>query len=339
MIPDDFKQRVREATDLVALVQRGGVALKKVGGVEWRGLCPFHKEHTPSFTVNESKGFFHCFGCAENGDCFDWLIKQQGMGFMDALRQLAKDAGLTVPNSDGMEPRLYRVGEGNKSDAVERVPTGLKVQPKRLAAEKFRPLVEGSAAWVYLTGKRCIPAAVLAEYRVCETHSKEVFYRDGQEDWMGIGFVYSDPMQRAKDGRARIEFIKCLNIERTASPREDGTVKWLKTEWRNPDSRRSILFGMEAVPDTAKELVICEGEMDALSWRAFGFWAVSVPSGAKSQGWIELCTPWLERFEQIHLSFDEDAAGRSVVAEIATRLGIERTGMVRLPEKETAAAV
>ncbi len=346
MIPDDFKQRVREATDLVALVQRGGVALKKVGGVEWRGLCPFHKEHTPSFTVNESKGFFHCFGCAENGDCFDWLIRRQGMGFMDALKQLAKEAGLTVPNSDGMEPRLYRAADTSPrpSPAEVRPPTSgegeaLRVQPKRLATEKFRPLVEGSPAWVYLTGKRCIPAPVLAEDRVCETHSKEVFYRDGQEDWMGIGFVYSDPLQRAKDGRARIEFIKCLNIERTASPREDGTVKWLKTEWRNPDSRRSILFGMEAVPQSARELVICEGEMDALSWRAFGFWAVSVPSGAKSQGWIELCTPWLERFEQIHLSFDEDAAGRSVVAEIAVRLGIERTGMVRLPEKETAAAV
>lgn len=345
MIPEEFKQRVREATDLVALVQEGGgPQLKRVGGAEWRGLCPFHKESTPSFTVNDHKQFFHCFGCAEHGDCFDWLMKQRGMGFMDALRDLAKRAGLTVPSDAGLGQRLYQPPEVKRAastaaDGGAAAPpyrdsgSGLAVPRRGLAAEKFRALQEGSAVWRYLTVERCVPGAVLREYRLVETHSKAVFYRDGAEDWQAVGFVYADPANVGRDGRARIEFVKCLNLEREVTQREDGTTKRTKVEWRNPESRRSILFGMDAVPAGVKELVICEGEMDALSWRAFGFWAVSVPSGAKSQGWIDVCSPWLERFERVHLSFDEDAVGRSVVAEIAVRLGIERTGMVRMPER------
>ncbi len=329
MIPDDFKDRVRENTDLVALIQRDGVALKKVGGVEWRGLCPFHKETTPSFTVNESKGFFHCFGCAEHGDCFDWMMRQRNVDFMEALKTLAHAAGLTVPSdSAGFEKKIYRAPAGQATESA----APLQVRRKGLAAEKFRPLTPGSEAWRYLTEKRKLPETVLGEYRLCETHSKDAFYQD-REDWQAVGFVYGDPAQPQKDGKARIEFIKCLNLAREKSVKEDGTVKWAKTEWRNPDSRRSILFGMDAVPVNARNLVICEGEMDALSWRAFGHWAVSVPSGAKSMGWIDLCTPWLERFDRIYLSFDEDAAGRSVVTEIAQRMGIERASIVRMPEK------
>lgn len=331
MIPDDFKDRVRENTDLVGLIQRDGVQLKKVGGVEWRGLCPFHKETTPSFTVNESKGFFHCFGCAKHGDCFDWVMEHRTVDFMEALKTLAHAAGLTVPgDSAGFEKKMFRPPElPEERPAIAAGPTSRK---RGLATEKFRPLTPGSDVWRYLTEKRALPPSVLGEYRLCETHSKDAFYQD-REDWQAVGFAYGDPAQPQRDGKARIEFIKCLNLAREKNVKEDGTVKWAKTEWRNPDSRRSILFGMDAVPVTARNLVICEGEMDALSWRAFGHWAVSVPSGAKSQGWIDLCTPWLERFERIYLSFDEDAAGRSVVTEIAVRMGIERASIVRLPEK------
>lgn len=342
MIPDDFKDRVRENTDLVGLIQRDGVQLKKVGGVEWRGLCPFHKETTPSFTVNESKGFFHCFGCAEHGDCFDWVMRRRSVDFMEALKTLAHAAGLTVPSDSAVfEKKIYRpvaqeAGDRNQESGGRGQGAGVTLRKRGLAAEKFRPLTPGSDVWRYLTEKRKLPASVLGEYRLCETHSKDAFYQD-REDWQAVGFAYGDPAQPQRDGKARIEFIKCLNLAREKNVKEDGTVKWAKTEWRNPDSRRSILFGMDAVPATVRHLVICEGEMDALSWRAFGHWAVSVPSGAKSQGWIDLCTPWLERFDRIYLSFDEDAAGRSVVAEIAVRMGIERASIVRLPEKNDGA--
>lgn len=107
-----------------------------------------------------------------------------------------------------------------------------------------------------------------------------------------------------------------------------------KIEWREPKGGKNILFGMLAVPEHAKELVIAEGEIDAITWAQYGFPAVSVPGGAGNTGWVDVCWDWLQRFERIHISFDEDRAGRAKVVEIVQRLGMARTDIVRLPENE-----
>ena len=69
-------------------------------GREWKACCPFHKEKTPSFTVNDEKGFYHCFGCGAHGDAIRFLTDQRGMQFMDAVKELAAKAGLEVPAPD-----------------------------------------------------------------------------------------------------------------------------------------------------------------------------------------------------------------------------------------------
>ena len=85
----DVKARIR----LVDLIGRD-VTLRRHGG-EHLGLCPFHKERTPSFTVNETKGFFHCFGCNAHGDAVGWMEQRYGLDFKDAVAELATMAGLT----------------------------------------------------------------------------------------------------------------------------------------------------------------------------------------------------------------------------------------------------
>ena len=62
-------------------------------GREWLGLCPFHNEKTPSFTVNEEKGFYHCFGCQAHGSVFDFVMQQEGLSFPEAVEKLAAEAG------------------------------------------------------------------------------------------------------------------------------------------------------------------------------------------------------------------------------------------------------
>src|SRR5258707_5318777 len=69
-------------------------------GREWKACCPFHNEKTPSFTVNDDKGFYHCFGCGAHGDAIRFLTDQRGMPFMDAVKELAAKAGLDVPAPD-----------------------------------------------------------------------------------------------------------------------------------------------------------------------------------------------------------------------------------------------
>ncbi len=324
MIDDEFKQRVREATDLVALVQGDGVDLKRAGDAEWKAKCPFHEESSASFTVNTRKQFYHCFGCNEHGDAFAWVMKRRNLDFPAALKELAGRAGLALP-----EQRLYR----------PTLPPAFTPAPRpraKLDSEKFRPLQENSAVWRYLTETRRIPASVLGRYRLCESQSKEAFYQgQGREDWASVGFGYTLPEECGKE-RPRLEVVKLLNLERDLRIDEQGREKRVKVEWRAPEGRRSVLYGMEAIAATERELVICEGEMDALSWAAWGFSAVSVPSGAGSLGWVEPCYDWLERFDKIHLSFDEDRAGRAKVVELLQRIGSARCGIVRLPEKPSA---
>src|SRR6476660_8556231 len=69
-------------------------------GREWKACCPFHNEKTPSFTVNDDKGFYHCFGCGAHGDAIRFLTDQRGMMFMDAVKELAAKAGMEVPAPD-----------------------------------------------------------------------------------------------------------------------------------------------------------------------------------------------------------------------------------------------
>jgi len=98
-IPDEIIQRVRDQADIVELVGRT-VALKRAGR-SYKGLCPFHDEKTPSFHVNPDRGGYYCFGCQEGGDVFSFLMKVEGLAFVEAVRSLARDLGIEVPETGG----------------------------------------------------------------------------------------------------------------------------------------------------------------------------------------------------------------------------------------------
>ncbi|MBI1751937.1 MAG: DNA primase [Acidobacteria bacterium] len=91
----EIVERVREATDLLALVGQA-VKLRKQGSAHV-GLCPFHAERSPSFQVVANRGFYHCFGCGKHGDAFTWLMEREGMTFPEALETLARGAGIDLP--------------------------------------------------------------------------------------------------------------------------------------------------------------------------------------------------------------------------------------------------
>lgn len=93
-----FLDELRARTHLSALVGKS-VKLAKAGR-EWRGCCPFHQEKTPSFYVNDDKGFYHCFGCSAHGDAIRWMTDQRGLAFIDAVKELAQAAGMDMPEAD-----------------------------------------------------------------------------------------------------------------------------------------------------------------------------------------------------------------------------------------------
>src|SRR3990170_1182636 len=104
--PQAVLDEIRGAVDIVDLVGRY-VRLRKAGQ-GWKGLCPFHAERTPSFTVNPKKGIFHCFGCGVGGDAFGFVMRQDRLSFPEAVRQLARSAGIALPEERGGDPAVAR---------------------------------------------------------------------------------------------------------------------------------------------------------------------------------------------------------------------------------------
>ncbi len=97
---------LRARTTLSALIGRSIKVTK--AGREYKACCPFHNEKTPSFTINDEKGFYHCFGCSAHGDAIRWMTDQRGLSFMDAVKELADSAGMEVPAAD---PRAAKQAE------------------------------------------------------------------------------------------------------------------------------------------------------------------------------------------------------------------------------------
>ncbi len=102
MIPEDKVEEVKAATDVVDVVS-DYVRLKKAGS-NFKGLCPFHNEKTPSFNVNPSMGIYKCFGCGEGGDAISFLMKVEGLGFTETVRLLAEKAGIELPEEGAQDP-------------------------------------------------------------------------------------------------------------------------------------------------------------------------------------------------------------------------------------------
>ena len=148
--PPGFIDDLKAQADIVQVIQE--VVPLKQAGATYKGLCPFHREKTPSFTVNREKGFFHCFGCATGGDVLKFVELHEKLGFSEAVQALAQRFGLTVPESD--DPQRDR-------EAVAEREALLKVH--ELADAYFRGQLRapaGAAARRYLEARDIRPETI-----------------------------------------------------------------------------------------------------------------------------------------------------------------------------------
>ena len=147
MIPQSFIQDLLARVDIVDVVGRY-VQLKK-GGANYMGLCPFHNEKSPSFTVSPTKQFYHCFGCGAHGTSIGFLMEYSGLGYVDAIKDLAQNVGMVVPGERRPSAaRQARRSAGQKPGPVRcddpRLPTftASNCEPRRSAIaylQKARP--------------------------------------------------------------------------------------------------------------------------------------------------------------------------------------------------------
>ncbi|HEU4429587.1 MAG TPA: DNA primase [Myxococcota bacterium] len=150
-IPADTLNEVRERVDIVDLIGRH-VGLKKAGRT-WKGLCPFHGEKTPSFIVSPDRGTYHCFGCGEGGNVFGFLMKHDGLSFPEAVRQLAAEVGIEIPE----------VGGGPERSVLDEIYRANKLARAFYQAELRSP--RGAEARAYLA-QRGLGDADVARYGI-----------------------------------------------------------------------------------------------------------------------------------------------------------------------------
>lgn len=155
-IPEEKIAEIRNAADIVDIVS--GVVLLKKGGKNYLGLCPFHSEKTPSFSVSPDKQIFHCFGCGEGGDVFSFVMKQEGLSFAEAARELARRCGISLPERRLSGEQRRRLDEKEQVLAVN-----------RLVMDFFRKKLlegpEGDSATKYLA-KRGLTRATIDTFQI-----------------------------------------------------------------------------------------------------------------------------------------------------------------------------
>ncbi len=269
--PDEAKEQVRDATDIVALV--GEKVRLRRSGRSWKGLCPFHAEKTPSFTVNPERQVWHCFGCGKGGDAFAWLMELDKATFPEALQSLADRAGIELPKAD----------RGPGDAARDRL-----YQANALANDYFKASLHsaaGETARAYLAG-RGFDQEVLDAYQVGWA----------PEGWDGLATTLGKLLPHAVleeaglllrrgDGshydrfRNRIMFPvmaaagKVAGFGARAIASEDQP-KYLNSPETTVYRKGSVLFGLpqaRAAIRERKEALVAEGYLDVMRLHASGF--------------------------------------------------------------------
>lgn len=304
--------RVRESVDIVELVS-GYVSLKKTGK-NWVGLCPFHSEKTPSFSVNPDKQIFHCFGCGTGGDAFKFVELQEGLNFPEAVRRLADRGGITLPETRDR-------GQDKKSEDEKK--TLLRVMAE--AAEFFRSELEGpagSSARAYLAKRGVSDPSVRdfglgysrPEWDSLLRHFRHKGCQPGLLEKAGLVVRRSEGEGHYDRFRGRIIFpITDLSgnvIAFGGRVMDDSLPKYLNSPETPLYSKSNVLFCMDKAKDAARKndhFIIVEGYLDAIACHQYGVRnAVATLGTALTDGHLRM----MRRFtKQVKLIFDPDPAG------------------------------
>ncbi|MFZ1008016.1 MAG: DNA primase [Candidatus Sulfotelmatobacter sp.] len=340
---DDFKETVKQQADIVRIIG-DYIKLKKAGAQNYSGLCPFHGEKTPSFSVHATKQFFYCFGCHEKGDVFKFVQKIENITFPESVRLVAQKLGIPLPKVTYSSPEEARAGKlrAQLFDIQERAATFFQECLKR---------PEGARAREYLLG-RGLDEETIARFRIgyapdsgfllrdrlAGEFSEEVLRESGLFSWKQEDSTKIPRSARNDSESGELEassqkpearqamYSKFRNrvmfpiandagkiiafTGRTLATDEKSGPKYLNSPETGIYSKGRVLFNLDHAKEAIRKLdyaILVEGQMDCISVYAAGFHNVIASSGT---AFTEIQAKLLGRFSKnAVVNFDPDTAG------------------------------
>lgn len=306
-IPEQFLDELSSRLNIVDVVS-AYVPLTRKGGNYW-GLCPFHREKTPSFSVNESKQIFHCFGCGKGGGAVRFVMEMENLPFPEAVRKLAAQAGMEVPedNSNGAwREKRQRILELNKEAA--RFYRSMLAQP------------EGAQVAEYIAKKRRISPKFSARFGLGAAPNawdrlilamREKGY--DKADLIEAGLAVAGKNGGIYDKYRNRLMLPVIDVRGnvigfTSRVMDDSTPKYLNTPETAIFKKRSILYGLNYAKNTKRpNMILVEGNIDVITLHQAGFDNTIATMGtALTEEHIRI----LEKYTQeLVLCYDNDNAG------------------------------
>ena len=320
--PPGFLDELRARLSLSEVVGRK-VSLKRRSGAEYAGLCPFHNEKTPSFTVNDKKGFFYCFGCHEKGDAVGFVMKTEGLSFPEAVEKLAREVNLPVPRATPVE-----------RERAERVSTLQQVveEAARWFQKQLR-LPVGRQGLDYLRG-RGLEDATIDDFRLgfapdsrdgLLSHLKRENVPIDKIVEAGLAIQPEDSNREPYDRfRGRVMFA--INDRRGRVIAFGGRVmgagepKYLNSPETPLFHKGANLYCLDRAREAVTKdqpVIVAEGYMDVIALHGAGYTGAVAPLGtALTEG--QLAELW-KLADEPYLCFDGDNAGRRAANRAAER--------------------
>ncbi len=312
------------------------VHLTPKGGRYW-GLCPFHHEKTPSFSVNESVQAFHCFGCGKGGGTIRFVMEIENLEFQDAVRKLADQAGLEVPDD--------RMGDGQWREKRRRI-----LELNREAARFYRSMLadpRGAEVASYIRDKRRISPKFSARFGLGAApdawDSLILAMRDkgyDKADLIDAGLAVAGKNGGVYDKYRNRLMLPVIDVRGdvigfTSRVMDDSTPKYLNTPETAIFKKRSILYGLNYAKKTKRpNFILVEGNIDVITLHQAGFDnTVATMGTALTEEHIRL----LGRYtKELVLCYDNDAAGEDATQRAIALLKNSEVGVkvLRLPQRQ-----
>ena len=337
MIPDSFIQDLLARVDIVDLVD-GYVPLKKAGA-NYAACCPFHNEKSPSFTVSPTKQFYHCFGCGAHGTAIGFVMEYQGLGFVDAVKELASRAGMQVPESEG---------RGLKDEKPGQTRTLIDLMAR--AAQYYKEQLKASPRAIEYCKKRGLSGEVAARFGLGYApdgwQNLQAVFPDYNADELKLaGLVIENDAGRRYDRFRDRLMIPIINqkgeiIAFGGRIIDQGEPKYLNSPETPLFEKGREVFGLpqarQALRDT-DTAIVTEGYMDVIALAQNGVGnAVATLGTATTATHV---TKLLRQVDRIVFCFDGDNAGRKAAwraleNSLEALADNKRLGFVFLPQDE-----